>query len=96
MHAIARRRGPHPQTGPGMSYRSQRKRALEDYYLLHPPLSHRIRLHSAYMIRCYECGSRALRVLSEDTWRVFHHEDGEVDDAAQSALRVGPGSDFSG
>ena len=57
-----------------MSERSQRKRALEEYYLLHPPLPRRIRFLPSDMIRCYGCGRRAVRVVSEDTWRVFFHE----------------------
>jgi hypothetical protein len=32
------------------------------------------------MIGCVECGRRALRAVSEDTWRVFLHDDGEWDD----------------
>ncbi len=43
-----------------MTYHSQRKRALEHFYPLHPPLPRRVRFLSADMIKCYGCGTRAV------------------------------------
>ena len=73
-----------------MSHESRRKRALEDYYLLHPPLPRRIRLLSPDMIKCYSCGTRAARVIAEDNWRVFQHEDGEWDEYCPACSDRGP------
>jgi hypothetical protein len=63
-----------------MSERSQRKRAVEDYLLRYPPLPRVVRLVASDMIKCVECRRMAVCAVSEDSWRVFPHEDGEWDD----------------